>query len=68
MHSQACAEIKTTLAQLKKMLEEEIEARKKEQESSAADRALTRELAYGAGALACSAWIYIGLQVVGFVR
>jgi hypothetical protein len=67
-HSEALAEIKTALAQLKKMLEEEIEARKKEQERSAADRGLTRKLVYGTGALACSSWIYIVLHVAGLVR
>ena len=67
-HSAALAEIKTALAQLKKMLEEEIAARKKEQELSAADRALTRKLVYGTAALACSPWIYIGLHVAGLVR
>ena len=64
----ALAEIKTALAQLKTMLEEEIEARKKEQESATADRALTRKLVYGASALASSPWIYIGLHMAGLVR
>jgi hypothetical protein len=53
---------------LKKMLEEEIAARKKEQELSAVDRALTRKLVYGTAALACSPWIYIGLHMAGLVR
>jgi len=67
-HNQALAEIKAALAHLKKMLEEEIEARKKEQALSASDRALTRKLVYGAGALACSSWIYIGLHLAGLIR
>jgi ferric-dicitrate binding protein FerR (iron transport regulator) len=67
-HSEALAEIKNALAQMKKMLEEEIEARKKEQELSAADRALTRKLLYWVVGLACSPWIYIGLHVAGFAR
>jgi ferric-dicitrate binding protein FerR (iron transport regulator) len=67
-HSEALAEIKTALAQLKKMLEEEIEARKREQELSAADRHFTRKLVYGAVGLACSPWVYIVLHLAGLVR
>lgn len=67
-HNQALAEIKAALAHLKKMLEEEIEARKKEQSLSASDRALTRKPGVGAGVLACSSWIYIGLHLAGLIR
>ena len=67
-HSAALAEIHVALTQLKKMLEDEVEARKKEQDLSATDRALTRKLVYGAGVLACSPWIYIGFHLAGLVR
>ena len=67
-HNQALAEIKAALAHVKKMLEEETEAKKREQALSASDRALTRKLVYGAGAFDCSSWIYIGLHLAGLIR
>ena len=67
-HAQVIAELNAAVTRLKKMVEEEIEARKKEEERSVADKALTRKLICGAGALACSRWIYIGLHLAGIVR
>jgi hypothetical protein len=49
------------------MVEEGIEARKKEEEHSVADRTLTRKLICGAAALAGNPWIYIGLHRAGIV-
>jgi hypothetical protein len=67
-HTQVIAELNGAVTRLKKTVEEEIEARKKEEERSVADRALTRKLIYGAATLACSPWIYIALHLAGIVR
>ncbi len=67
-HAQVIAELNGAVTRLKKMVKAEIEARKKEEERSVTDRALTHKLIYGAAALACSPWIYIGLHLAGIVR
>ena len=67
-HAQVIAELNGAVTRLKKMVEEEIDTRKKEEERSVADRTVTRKLIYGAAALACSPWIYIGLHLAGIVR
>jgi hypothetical protein len=67
-HTQIIGELNATVTRLKKLMEGEIEARKKEEERSAANRAFTRKLVYGAAALACTPWIYIALHLAGWVR
>ena len=67
-HSATLAELKAQMVQLKKMIEEEIEARKKEHELAAADRIFVRKLLYGVAIVACSPWIYIGLHIAGWIR
>ena len=67
-HGAALAELKTQMVQLRKMIEEEIEVRKKEQELAASDRIFVRRLTYGLAILACSPWIYTGLHLAGLIR
>jgi hypothetical protein len=67
-HSATLAELKVQMVQLKKTIEQEIDARNKEQELAAADRIFIRKLLCGVGILACSPWIYIGLHLGGWIR
>jgi len=67
-HTAIIGELNATVTRLKKLIEEEIEARKKEEERSSADRAFTRNPVHSAAALACTPWIYIALHLAGWVR
>ena len=67
-HAQVIAELNAAVARLKKMIEEEIEARKKQEAQATVQRALTLKLICGVAVLACTPWIYIGLHLTGLVR